>query len=180
MDACHLLDLNNLDSENISRAQGKNIYNLVRPFQISCYTPKIQYDLANCTSNLNLTLLLQQILFFPSGKKCQCHVKYTSFTCGDFWFLSERNQTALKCYLHYCEVCYQEHWERLKTAISRQAAYCSYLRRKNMVPYLLDACSVFILVKDSPAGLNTAAILPPIMNIQKLQSLRTQVAKIVR
>lgn len=49
-----------------------------------------------------------------------------------------------------------------------------------MVPYLLDACSVFILVKDPPAGLNTAAILPPLMNIQKLQSLRTQVAKIVR
>lgn len=49
-----------------------------------------------------------------------------------------------------------------------------------MVPYLLDACSVFILGKDPPAGLSTAAILPPIMNIQKLQLVRTQVAKIVR
>lgn len=101
MDVCHLLDINN--SENISPVQGKETYKLVRPLLTLCYTLKIQDYLANHTSSLNLTLFLtlflQQILFFflSFRKEILVSCKNISFTCGDFWFLSGRNQTALKC-----------------------------------------------------------------------------------
>lgn len=100
MDVCHLLDIN--DSENISPVQGKKTYKLVRPLLMLCYTLKIQDYLANHTSSLNLTLFLtlflQQILFFflSFRKEILVSCKNISFTCGDFWFLSGRNQTALK------------------------------------------------------------------------------------